>query len=297
MRSEKYNVVKIVLLAVGLCFCLAAQVQAKNAEWKWAMSVRGTDKATSFVQPTSLYIDVEKSRYYVVDCQGGQVVSYDKAGKPLKTFNAQGELVAPYDMVRLADGRLVIAEKGKKGLTLIDMKSKGQLLIPLSYKGRDVVVDRIAYTEGSLYVLDKVRGAVLRLDDNLKVSQVFAAPMGSSGFSDFKVKNGRLWALGVLEKRVYVYGGKAQVLREFDLGQSVSFPVSLALGKNGSLFVLDRHRAQVMVYDGSGRKKSQFFAKGSGRGKLYYPNEILFDPWGRLCIVDEGNGRIEVFEQ
>jgi hypothetical protein len=35
---------------------------------------------------------------------------------------------------------------------------------------------------------------------------------------------------------------------------------------------------------------------GRAREQLYYPVELKFDPWGRLFVVEEGNGRIQVFK-
>ena len=297
--TRRTRVEGVLLISAALLLTLGASLSwAAGPEWKWAMSIRGTEKAAvTLKQPTSLFIDEQKARYYVMDCLGNRVVAYDKEGKPLTSFTDQGKLKTPYDMTRLADGRLVIVEKGKGGLSIYDLKAKSNKHIPLSYKGRKIVVDRIEYVGGSLYVLDKAWGGIFRLDKGFKPTRHFAPPRGSSGFSDFAIKRGRVWALGVLEKRIYVFDDTAKVMKEFDLGRSVGFPVSVALGKSGSIYVLDRHRGQVMVYDTTGKKKKQFLAKGNGRGKLYYPSEILFDPWGRLCVVDEGNGRVEVFEQ
>jgi len=61
--------------------------------------------------------------------------------------------------------------------------------------------------------------------------------------------------------------------------------------------VLDRQQRNVVVYDKNGEFKYRFLEKGITRGQLYYPSEIRFDPWGELCLVDEGNGRVEIFKR
>ena len=77
----------------------------------------------------------------------------------------------------------------------------------------------------------------------------------------------------------------------------VEFPRSLAVADNNSLYVLDRHRGTIVVFGSNGEFKYNFFEAGESRGKLYYPIEIQFDPWGKLCVVEEGNGRVQVFRQ
>ena len=75
----------------------------------------------------------------------------------------------------------------------------------------------------------------------------------------------------------------------------IDFPTSLALDDSGLLYILDRHQGTIAVFDNNGRFKYNFLEAGESRGKIYYPIEIEFDPWGRLCVVEEGNGRVQIF--
>ena len=77
----------------------------------------------------------------------------------------------------------------------------------------------------------------------------------------------------------------------------MAFPRSLAVDKNNFLYILDRHKGKVVVYDSSGNYKYNFLEAGEARGHLYYPIELKFDPWGQLCVVEEGNGRVQVFSK
>lgn len=99
-------------------------------------------------------------------------------------------------------------------------------------------------------------------------------------------------------KNVYHFGPDASILQTINLGDKVDFPVSLALGPSGSaIYILDRHQHRVVVFGLDGRFQYDFLGLGKGQTQLYFPRQLRFDPWGRLCVVDEGNGRIEVFKR
>ena len=77
----------------------------------------------------------------------------------------------------------------------------------------------------------------------------------------------------------------------------LEFPVSLAVGPSGYLYVLDRHQNSVLVYDESGVFRYSFLSSGQSVSNVYFARQVRFDPWDRLCVVDEGNGRVEVFNR
>ena len=52
-----------------------------------------------------------------------------------------------------------------------------------------------------------------------------------------------------------------------------------------------------MVCDRHGRLRYRFFTRGRYPGHLRYPADLLFDWEGRLCVADEGNGRVEIMSR
>ena len=82
-----------------------------------------------------------------------------------------------------------------------------------------------------------------------------------------------------------------------DLGDRVDYPVSLAIGPSGFIYILDRHSRDVAVFDPAGEFKYRFLQPGIASGQLYYPAEVRFDPWEGLAVTDEGNARVEVFKR
>jgi hypothetical protein len=59
--------------------------------------------------------------------------------------------------------------------------------------------------------------------------------------------------------------------------------------------VLDRHKQTIAVFDQGGMFRYRFLSSGSLPGQIFYASQLRFDPWGQLCAVDEGNGRVEVY--
>ncbi len=283
---------------VALLFWLAMSCQAMAAsQIPWELAFTLSDQSLGETLPTALYVDSDKKRYYMVDSGGGRLVSFDDQGIFLKTFSPEDGLVRPFDMVRLSDSVLVIVEKGKNSLTTIDFVGKETKRVVVEDRGRQLMVDRIETSRGKLYLLDRASGQIFRLSNSFKIEQRFPLPENSGGIVDFKIVGDQIWALGQQEKRLYTYLENGRISKRVDVSEMVKFPVSLALDSAGLIYILDRHQGEVVVVDRKAKIKYRFLAKGHGPQNLYYPMEIRFDPWGGLCIVDEGNNRIQVFRR
>lgn len=284
----------LVLLASLLALTVSASAETVSP-WKLAFSLQ--DASLNTALPTALHIDETKKRYYVVLCNTGQLASFDHQGKFLKIFTPEDGLDVPFDMVRPNATTLIIAEKGPNSLTTIDFSVKKTTRTTIATAGQDMVVDRLEMAGDTLYSLDKATGQIYRLNPDLSIAQRFPLPKQSKGLVDFKIVGKQIWALGQQEQQIYVYTENGRISKQVDLTPFVKFPVSIAVDKNGSIYVLDRHLGQVIVLDRKHKLKYTFLGKGHGTNNLYFPMEIRFDPWGRLCIVDEGNSRVQVFQR
>ena len=280
------------LVIAGLC----GRAEGKTP-WKWQMSLRTDAQVGAMHMPTTLYVDEEKERYYVADSGNNRLLSFDRDGKLLNTFNANKELKIPSDMVRTDSGLLWVVEKGRNSLTEINIPLKQVITHTLKDRGQLVFPDRIEYHNHEFYVLDKASGDILVLDQDLVRRQRIACPTenGSGGFVDFKLADNEVWALDQHKKAIYHFRADGNIAHRISLGEVVHSPVSLAVGVGGILYVLDRLDGTISAFDSMGRLKYSFLGAGQAQGKLYFPSEMRFDPWGQLCVVDEGNGRVEIF--
>ncbi len=286
----------LVVLVATMIF--AGQVPAAAASGPWKLAFSLNHESINSALPTALYVDGDKERYYMVDSAGGQLVSFDKEGAFLTAFQPDEGLDRPFDLVRLSEAVLVVAEKGPNSLTVIDFAGQETKRLQVKDQGRPLMVDRLEIgNNGRLYALDRASGRIYRLTDSFTVAQRFDLPEEKEALVDFKVVGEQIWALGQQKKRLYVYHENGRLSKRLDVADLVVFPVSLAVDEAGLIYILDRHQGTVVVLDRKAKFKYRFLGKGHGPGHLYYPMEIRFDPWGRLCVVDEGNGRVQIFRR
>lgn len=275
---------------------LATKAQAQSP-WQWRMSLKVEKIGDSMYMPSAVAFDRDSDRYYVVDTGRNRLVSFGRDGKVIRAFTADKRLQAPFDMVRLDNGQLWVVEKGRNSLTLIDIAAKKVQPNTLTDNGRLVFPDRIAYDGGKLYVLDRGSGQVLRLRDDLTIEQRFGCPDCSAGLFDFIIVKNSVIALEPRDKKIFRFNTDGTVAEEIKLGDEANFPVSLAVGPAGFYYVLDRHQNSVLTYDEFGQFRYRFLESGQSAGKVYFARQLRFDPWGHLCVVDEGNGRVEIFDR
>jgi DNA-binding beta-propeller fold protein YncE len=268
-----------------------------NAEgpWVWAVTLQQTGGRGVMNSPTSLYIDKELERYYVVDAVANRLLSYSREGDFINAFTAGNQLETPFDLIR-KPGFLWVVEKGKNSLTGIDLEKRKISPKTISDQGSTVYPDRLEIDKDTLYLLNKAKGNILALDKDLKILQRYECNDCNSGFVDFVIKGNRILALEQQEKAVYVFSKNGSQESKIELPpHTVDFPRSIAVDDGGGIYILERHKGAIAVFDNKGQFKYSFLQEGQVRGQLYYPIEIKFDPWGRLCVVDEGNGRVQIF--
>lgn len=270
---------------------------AAQAPWQWQFSLQIDTPGDAMYMPAAVAFDPDSERYYAVDTGRNRLVSFNRQGELLRAFTADDRLQAPFDMVRLDDGRLWVVEKGRNSLTLIDIGARKVTPHNIQDRNRQVFPHRIGLEDGKLHVLDRASGQILRLAADLSVEQRFNCRDCRGGISDFVISNGEIWALETRDRKIYRFTADGNIVQTIDLDHETSFPVSLALDGGGFIYVLDRHRNSILTYDENGHFRYRFLGPGHARGQLHFPRQIRFDPWGRLCVVDEGNGRVEIFSR
>ncbi len=294
MNSRISGYIIFCMVLATLLFSLSV-AHAGRAPWHWLITLRGDASGKSMDMPYSLYVDPQNNRYYISDAYNNRLLSFSKKGKFLHSFSANGRLKLPLGMLHEPNGILWVVERGNNSLARINLKTHKIHLFHLSYKGIPLFLGRLHQYNGKLYILDKMTGNIYALDQDLHILKVFKYTGNGTGFIDFKVMRGGLWALEQETRTVYRFGLNGKLIEKIHLSKQMDFPYSLAVGPAGMIYIADRHKNCIFVFDGTGEFVYKFLSLGQDRGKVYYPAEIDFDPWGRLCVVEEGNGRVEVF--
>jgi len=285
----------VVVLLLALLVGPGTGNSAGPWQWQFTLATEGSEGVMQM--PTALFVDSGLQRYYVVDAGNNRLLSFDLEGKFLNAFNADNSLQIPFDMAREGSGIIWVVEKGRNSLTSIDLKKKDITVNTLYAQQKPVYPDRMQLLDDIFYILDKATGAVLAFDKSLDMKKRFACSDCATGFIDFEATAEKIWALEPHEPAVYRFNKTGVLEERIPLTGSVSFPYSLAVGHLGQLFILDRHAGTIAVFTEQGEFQYNFLHTGQGRGQLYFPTEITFDPWGRLCVVEEGNGRVQIFSR
>jgi len=246
--------------------------------------------------PAFLALDMERQRYYVVDTQKKRLLSFDQEGTPLGEFDVAGGLTLPTAMTFARPGKMWLVERSTNSLLYVDLKTQEiRTFSPHGTDGKPLVPDHIATDSAQrLYVSDRLSGRIYALDDNLKVAAAFA-PQPGGQFVDFKIKDNTLWALERVEQLIYQFDLNGQQKQRVTLQQKLDTPVSLEINSQQQIFILDRAIGKVYRFSKSGKYLDSFGQKGYRRGQFNYPSQLIFDWQQRLCVVNQGNDRIEVF--
>ncbi|NPA15979.1 MAG: hypothetical protein GXO44_05465 [Deferribacteres bacterium] len=267
------------------------------ASWRLEKSItRGAD-GISMHYPLGMLYDSGRNKLYVVDSGNDRLLSFSDKWEPVKVFNAGGKLKLPIYMERDPEGNLLVVERSDNVIKKIELKTRRITAFPLFRKGRPVLIDRIAkYSKGYL-VLDRISGNVLVYDFKFNyVRDIYPNARNFKGFFDIKVKGNTLWGMEVVSGRIFAIplgGGSQKVIVP---QKTFVEPVSFEVDSSGNIYVLDRYLKKVLVFSPTGAFKYSFCREGFREGELYYPWLLLFVK-DKLLVLDEGNGRVDVWSK
>jgi hypothetical protein len=74
-----------------------------------------------------------------------------------------------------------------------------------------------------------------------------------------------------------------------------AWPVGITLEPSGAMIVADRHGQRLVVLDSAGRPQGVASRHGWSSGLLRHPSRLDRLPDGRVIVVDQGNGRMQLF--
>ena len=101
------------------------------------------------------------------------------------------------------------------------------------------------------------------------------------------------------EGKVLMTLGKVGV--EGDGHDTFNGPSSVAIARNGDIFVADGHGGtsnnRIVKFSKDGKYIKEWGRKGTGPGEFDTPHAIAFDSKGRLFVGDRNNNRIQIFDQ
>jgi predicted membrane-bound mannosyltransferase/sugar lactone lactonase YvrE len=111
--------------------------------------------------------------------------------------------------------------------------------------------------------------------------------------------NNRIQQFSQTGELLNVWGVYANILESDAPGGTLNQPWDVAVGKDGSVFVVDtfNHRIQKFTSDGRFIKALGVFAQGTGPDTLWGPRGVAVGPDGNVFITDTGNKRVVVYDK
>ena len=99
--------------------------------------------------------------------------------------------------------------------------------------------------------------------------------------------DGRIYATDALADAVFIYDSGLNVVGEL---KSLSFPLGIAVDRQGNIYVGNKGRKNVEVYSPAGSK-----IRAIGADIIRFPNDMCFDLDENLYVVDSAQGSVLVY--
>lgn len=283
--------------------------------------VRDSDeKQIKVYDPSGLYLNsfkdvgspgalaVAEDGVYVADEQKQVVAKFDFDGKPAFTFGSKGDgksqtkqlsglAVEKGQQVYIGDaGKSLINHFQTLAGTRMERVPKAAGLASVKWQG-SIPVEAIQLAgdgKGTVYALtkaDKHGNTLLKLKDGKVLAEIKPVEMQLTAVT--VDADGNLWGLDKQQKRCVKLDQSGKELASFGGGGSgagqFSNPTSLAVARNGLIFVADRGHRSVQVFRNDG-----VYVNKLG-GNISNPLAVGIGPQDRVFVLDGSRGSVLVF--
>lgn len=247
-----------------------------------------------------------------VACRGNSLVVADTGNGRLLRYAIAGDAWTPGGEVVLAQLpspiRLDVNSKGEifaldgTSRKIVRIAPSGDFLGYVVPAGEVIgaIVPRSLRLDGqdNLYLLDVFSARILVLDPSGKVQREIPFPKGYGFLSDLAVDaGGNVYLLDSVRKRVYKVAKNATEATPLtgSLEEEAYFPASIAVDKQGSIFLVDQNGSGVVILGPDGSFRGRRLSMGWKDGFLRYPAQMCVTENGTAFIADRGNNRIDGF--
>jgi len=209
-------------------------------------------------------------------------------------------MTRPHGMLFHEDKLYVCDSRAKIGV-IFDFKRRDLRLFPDPKAYRLGMPGNIsAGAAGEKYLADSARGEVIVFDQQDRPLRSITRQEGMKPV-DVVWHEGKLYVADMRSNSVLVFEPKTgrferQIGKEGETPGAFKWPVKVAFGPQGHLYVCDLLNARVQELDGKGKVVRVYGGLGDYVGKMVRPRGIAVDREARLYVVDSAPEHVQMFD-
>jgi hypothetical protein len=311
MKKIMKNIAGISLICLPLAMSIPAQADVQ-ANFQYILSDFSGPVSSQWAKVAA---DLDRGEIYAFDPHENEVRIFNDQGMEIFSFGEDGQVNGAADLAVAEDGAIYVLTSVFTSKPITRLNYRGEPVAEVELKNlpeelRGFQPSQMEYARGSLYLLDAGNLKVLVTDTDGLFQAVYdmrgqfealAAeqdPEKKKGLdidiSGFSVDNAgtvylttpslftafRLKAGGMLES----FGKAGSGPGKFGV------VAGIAADNDGNIFVSDRLRSVVMVFDKSFNFLSEFGYRGYGPDNLVVPNDVVLDNNGKVYVA-QGAGK------
>lgn len=312
MRSAvmQFTTILFVIFFSYLTSSVYAQTKPMSVPAEYVRNLEAPGRSNQILRPSAVYVDRQFNEILVADPGHNRIVIFDSSGVFRFEFSGAGHFSTPVDLAVDEAGLIWVLGTTRDGRSLFVFDFDGlylrEIQLPEGDKGIGASYGSFDISPGGeLFLLDETSSRIVVL------TQEGASTRMIELMASMEEDERRRQVLGKLRiqrerilipcgslGRVYIYDLDGKQMRSIGhKGTSIgelNFPVAAVLTDGDLLFVLDKHRYNVVCFDLNGQFRGEFGGRGNNPGWFYHPTLLDVDQRGLVYIGQIFQNRIQV---
>ena len=314
MRYRKKQL--LIIIAIVLLVLPPATAKAQPVKGTYLYNLSSFTGTISFSWPR-IFVDQERNEVYVV--YQNFIRIFNETGMEVYSFGDDLDLGTIVDLTLDRDDNILLlsykwSQTTDTGYEITRCNYRGEPKSTIAVKNlppqySKFVPNRMVYREGNLYlaslvtmvvVVTDVNGVFKEVYDILPLLELEEKEKQDAMMDAFSIdKDGDfLFTIPPLfraykitpDRKVSYFGKSGSTPGKFNI------VAGIASDSRGNIFVVDKLKCAVMVYDKNFNFLNQFGSRGWKPGFLIAPEDIVVDKEDRVYVTQAGNKGISVFK-
>jgi DNA-binding beta-propeller fold protein YncE len=259
--------------------------------------------------------DMDRGEIYAFDPHENEVRIFNEHGMEIFSFGEDGQVNGASDLAVAEDGSIYILTSLLSDKTITRLNYRGEPVAAIELKNlppdmRDFKPSQMEYASGALYLLDTDNLQILVADTNgLYRNGFYLREQFESLAAEQDPEKKRTQTIDIsgfsVDNSGTMYLTTPMLFTAFRLntdgtlenfGRAGSGPgkfgvvAGIAADRDGDIYVTDRLRSVVMIFDKSFNFLGEFGYRGNAPGNLTVPNDIVLGNNGKV-YVSQGAGQ------